>query len=183
MAIPFLVSPPCSDATLQARREWERFIETLGCAGQVTLVELASDRLSPDLTFTANAALICGSLAIVASSARPERHGSIRHALSQAGLATISPLHAHFEGASDALFDPTRPLCYGGYGWCTDRAALFQLQELVACRVMPLALVDERFFHLNMALCPLRTVTSSHTWGRSPRTRSSCCGMRSRPAT
>lgn len=30
-----------------------------------------------------------------------------------------------------------------------------RLHEVVGCRVLPLQLVDERFFHLNTALCPL----------------------------
>lgn len=50
-----------------------------------------------------------------------------------------------------------RPLCYAGYGWRSERSATLQLQEIVGCRVLPLLLVDERFFHLDMALCPLES--------------------------
>jgi len=46
-------------------------------------------------------------------------------------------------------------VCYVGYGWRTERGATLQLQEIVGCRVLPLLLVDERFYHLDTALCPL----------------------------
>jgi N-dimethylarginine dimethylaminohydrolase len=75
--------------------------------------------------------------------------------LSRLGLATTYLQQTYFEGAGDALFDRVRPLLYAGYGWRSERTATLQLQEIVGCRVLPLLLVDERFFHLSTALCPL----------------------------
>lgn len=157
MSQRFLVSPP-THFTLDAQRQWDRFIETLGCAGAVDFFRLEVTEHVPDLVFTANAALICGNLAIVSSFRRPERRrlqGTFRAALARAGLATTFLQQTYFEGAGDAMFDRVRPLCYAGYGWRSERNATLQLQEIVACRVLPLLLVDERFFHLDKALCPL----------------------------
>ena len=36
-----------------------------------------------------------------------------------------------------------------------ERSAILELQELVGCRILPLQLVDDRFSHLDAALCPL----------------------------
>jgi N-dimethylarginine dimethylaminohydrolase len=85
----FLVCPPTPSAFAgsDARRQSDRFIETLQCAGDVNLVEVPSRDDAPRLVFTARGALIVG--------------------------------------------------------------------KLVGCRVLPLMLVDERFPHLDMALCPL----------------------------
>ena len=94
------------DATPDAQRQWDRFIELAGCVGDV-------------------------------------------------GFATTFLQPTYFEGAGDALFDRVRPLLYAGYGWRTERGATMQLQEIVGCRVLPLLLVDERFYHLDTALCPL----------------------------
>jgi N-dimethylarginine dimethylaminohydrolase len=141
-----------------AQRQWDRFIETLGCAGAVEFVHLEANEHVPDLVFTANAGLICGNLAIVSSFRHPERRreqGIFRAALTRAGLATTFLQQTYFEGAGDAMFDRVRPLCYVGYGWRSERNATLQLQEIVGCRVVPLLLVDERFFHLDKALCPL----------------------------
>jgi N-dimethylarginine dimethylaminohydrolase len=156
----FLVCPPtsASQAPPDARRQWDRFIETLACAGNVSLVEIESRADIPDLVFTGNGALVCGYLAIVSTFRRPEHwpeQSIYRRALAGAGLATTYLRQTYFEGAGDALVDPARPICYAGYGWRTERSATLQLQEIVGWRVLPLMLVDERFFHLDMALCPL----------------------------
>jgi len=158
MPTRFLVSPPAHDAAPGARRQWDRFSETLRCAGDVELVEIDANETVPDLIFTGSAGLVCGKLAIVSSFRHPERRLEqtlYRAALARAGLATTYLRQTYFEGAGDALFDRVRPLCYAGYGWRTERSATLQLQEIVGARVLPLLLVDERFYHLDTALCPL----------------------------
>jgi N-dimethylarginine dimethylaminohydrolase len=146
------------DAAPGALRQWERFIETLSVAADVEIVTMEPNEHVPDLVFTANAALICGNLAILSSFRHPERRreqGFYRAMLAKAGFATTFLQQTYFEGAGDALFDRVRPLLYAGYGWRSERNATLQLQEFVSCRVLPLLLVDERFYHLDTALCPL----------------------------
>lgn len=146
------------DTTPDAIRQWERFVELLGCVGEIELVHVEPSAQTPDLIFTSNAALMCGNLAIVSSFRNAERRREqpvFRAALARAGYATTFLRQTYFEGAGDALFDRVRPLLYAGYGWRTERGATMQLQEIVSCRVLPLLLADERFFHLDLALCPL----------------------------
>ena len=146
------------DATPDATRQWERFVELLGCCGDVELIQVEPQSGTPDIVFTANAALMVGNLAIVSSFRHAERRREqpvYRAALARAGYATTFLRQTYFEGAGDALFDRVRPLLYAGYGWRTERGATLQLQEIVGCRVLPLLLVDERFYHLDTALCPL----------------------------
>ena len=145
-------------AAPEARRQWDRFIETLGVAGDVEIIEMGALQGLPDLVFTANAALITGNLAILASFRHPERRreqGEYRAMLTRAGFATTFLQQTFFEGAGDALFDRVRPQLYAGYGWRSERTAALQLSEIVGVRVIPLLLVDERFYHLDTALCPL----------------------------
>ena len=152
------MNPHVGDATPDAVRQWERLIELLGCVGDVELVEVEQHAQTPDLVFTANAALIMGNLAVLSSFRHAERRREqaiYRAALARAGFATTFLRQTYFEGAGDALFDRVRPLLYAGYGWRTERGATLQLQEIVGCRVLPLLLVDERFYHLDTALCPL----------------------------
>ncbi|HTD37485.1 MAG TPA: arginine deiminase-related protein [Candidatus Limnocylindrales bacterium] len=146
------------DAAPDALRQWERFAELVRCVTDVELIEVEPQAHMPDIVFTANAALIIGNLAIVSSFRHAERRREqpvYRAALARAGFATTFLRQTYFEGAGDALFDRVRPLLYAGYGWRTERSATLQLQEIVGCRVLPLLLVDERFYHLDMALCPL----------------------------
>jgi N-dimethylarginine dimethylaminohydrolase len=141
-----------------AIRQWERLMETFTVAGDVEIIGIEPSEHVPDLVFTANAALMCGNLAIVSSFRHPERRreqSTYRAALARLGFATTYLQQTYFEGAGDALFDRARPVLYAGYGWRSERNATLQLQEIVGCRVMPLLLVDERFYHLDTALCPL----------------------------
>jgi N-dimethylarginine dimethylaminohydrolase len=145
-------------STPDAARQWERLVETLQCAGDVEIVTLDPQPHVPDLVFTANAALISGKLAITSTFRHPQRRREQPHyraALARNGFATTSLQQTFFEGAGDALFDRVRPILYAGYGWRSERAAALQLGETLPVRTLPLLLVDERFYHLDTALCPL----------------------------
>jgi N-dimethylarginine dimethylaminohydrolase len=141
-----------------AYRQWERLVETLQCAGDVSIELVESRPNMPDLVFTANAALISGNLAIMSSFRHPERRREqdpYRRFLAQNGFATTFLQDVYFEGAGDALFDRVRPILYAGYGWRSERNATTQLAETLAVRTVPLHLVDDRFYHLDTCLCPL----------------------------
>jgi N-dimethylarginine dimethylaminohydrolase len=159
MSVRFLVCPPAAPALNgSSGRQWFRFVEMLQCAGDVELVAMRPRDGVPGLTFTSDAAFISGKLAILSSFRHAERRREqaiFREALAGAGFATTYLRETYFEGAGDVLLDRTRPMCYAGYGWRTERSAVLQLHEFLGCRVLPLLLVDARFFHVNMALCPL----------------------------
>ncbi len=144
--------------TPHAQRQWERLVETLSCAGDVHVEYVEAQPHVPDLVFTANAALISGGLAIMASFRHPERRreqNTYRAFLSRNGFATTFLHSTFFEGAGDALFDRRRPVLYAGFGWRSERLAASQISETLGVRTLPLLLVDERFYHLDTCLCPL----------------------------
>jgi N-dimethylarginine dimethylaminohydrolase len=144
--------------TPDAQRQWDRLVETLRCAGDVTIETIAPVPGLPDQVFTANAALVSGRLAIVSTFRHPQRRreqAPNRAWLARYGFGTTFLRQTFFEGAGDALFDRVRPHLYIGYGWRTERAAIAQLGETLGVRTLPLLLVDERFYHLDTALCPL----------------------------
>jgi N-dimethylarginine dimethylaminohydrolase len=145
-------------ATPDAQRQWDRLVETLQCAGDVTIETMAATPGLPDQVFTANAALISGRLAIVSTFRHPQRRreqAAHRSWLARYGFGTTFLHQTFFEGAGDALFDRVRPHLYAGYGWRSERPAIAQLGETLGVRALPLLLVDERFYHLDTALCPL----------------------------
>jgi N-dimethylarginine dimethylaminohydrolase len=144
--------------TPHAVRQWERLVETLQCAGNVAIELVEPAPGVPDLVFTANAALVSGSLAVMSSFRYPERRREqpyYRTSLVRSGLATTLLQGTYFEGAGDALFDRRRPVLYMGYGWRSDRHAAAQISETLGVRTIPLLLVDSRFYHLDTCLCPL----------------------------
>ncbi|MGA7747358.1 MAG: arginine deiminase-related protein [Candidatus Aquilonibacter sp.] len=145
-------------ATAQASRQWERLVALLLDEGRASIELIEPQAGLPDIVFTANAALISERLAIVSSFRYPERRPEeqrYRERLHSLGYATTALNGAFFEGAGDALFDRRLALIYFGYGWRSDHAAAPQLERLCATRVLPLRLVDPRFYHLDTALCPL----------------------------
>jgi N-dimethylarginine dimethylaminohydrolase len=151
-----------------AQRQWERLVALVLDVGGAHIELVEPQPSLPDIVFTANAALISDRLAIVSSFRHPERRSeerAYRERLSSLGYATTRLDDVFFEGAGDALFDRRLPLLYLGHGWRSDRAAAVQLERLCGTRVVPLRLVDPRFSHLDLALCPLR---SGHVMAHMP---------------
>ena len=65
------------------------------------------------------------------------------------------PEGVYFEGAGDALFDRRLPLLWMGHGHRTDDAAAAVIASRFDLDVVPLQLVNPRFYHLDTCLCPL----------------------------
>ena len=65
------------------------------------------------------------------------------------------PGNSTFEGEGDALFQPGAPLLWAGYGVRTSLFAYRFLSDILDIGIVPLRLVDERFYHLDMCFCPL----------------------------
>jgi N-dimethylarginine dimethylaminohydrolase len=116
----------------------------------------------PDLVFTANAGLIWRETVFLASFRHPARQGEtpLDDAWFRAqGFATVSlPVGMYFEGAGDALF--CGDTLFGGYLIRSDAPALHWLARQMGCRVIPLQLVDPRFYHLDTCFCPLDRETA-----------------------
>lgn len=139
-----------------ARRQWERFIEALTCAGNVRIERAELAGSADDLVLPAHAALISDGLAIISSSATPPCPDSRCLAwLRDHDFSAVSLAGAAFGGAGDALFDRRQPLLYLGIGRHTARPAAERLSEILGVRVLALELTDSRFERLDSALCPL----------------------------
>jgi N-dimethylarginine dimethylaminohydrolase len=111
----------------------------------------------PDLVFTANAALLCRNLAIPARFRPRERQGEepvFRQWFAEQGYRVCDlKAQASFEGAGDALF--CGDTLFAGYRIRSDIRALHELGEVLGCRVVPLELVQFRYYHLDTCFCPL----------------------------
>jgi len=114
----------------------------------------------PDMVFTANAGLIRGNIAVPSRFRHPERQGE--EPFFQAWFAENDfqireiPEGIAFEGEGDALFDgeDTR-LLWVAEGFRTDRESHSILEEYFGVEVVPLKLVDPRFYHLDTCFTPL----------------------------
>ena len=113
----------------------------------------------PDLVFTANAALVRGTTAVLSSFLHKERQGEepFNHQwLTENGFTVHTlPREVSFEGAGDALFDRSLDLLWFGHGVRSSIQALPYFERLLDIEVQPLALLQTRFYHLDTCFCPL----------------------------
>ena len=147
-----------------ALRQWRALRDTYRHLGFEVHVIPGQPQL-PDLVFTANQSFPVqrpdGSWIVVMSRMRswhrvPEvpfvqafyedRQAQVVHLTEEAGT---------FEGKGDCRWHPRRRLIYGGYGFRTRKSALKELADHVDLPVVPLQLIDPRFYHLDTCLAPL----------------------------
>jgi N-dimethylarginine dimethylaminohydrolase len=139
-----------------ARRQWQALYEALRGLG--VNVELLEPRPGlPDLVFTANAGLIfkerffssCFRYEVRARETPyfdawfADRGFTVEHL----------PEGTYFEGAGDALF--CGPILFAGYRIRSDVRGHQALGQAIGKRVLPVELVDPRFYHLDTCFCPL----------------------------
>ena len=111
----------------------------------------------PDLVFTANAGVVSGRRVVISRFRYPERrreepyfaqwfHGH--------GYEVVTLEESlYFEGAGDLLGFPDT--WFGGYRQRSDIRAFPKLSEIFQREIIPLELIDHRFYHLDTCFCPL----------------------------
>ena len=111
----------------------------------------------PDLVFTANAAMIFRQQALLSRFRHRQRQGEEaynRRWFAESGFEIVDvPENFSFEGAGDALF--CGDTLYAGYRMRSDAAGHQQIGRMLGCRVIPVELIDARYYHLDTCFCPL----------------------------
>jgi N-dimethylarginine dimethylaminohydrolase len=134
-------------------RALHRHIEAAGA--KVSLVEPVKGL--PDLVFTANAAMVLGRRAVLSHFRHSQRQGEephFRRNLESLGFEVLDvPEQFNFEGAGDALF--CGDTLYAGYRMRSDASGHQAIGKLLGVRVLPVELVDARYYHLDTCFCPL----------------------------
>lgn len=158
-----------------AVEQWRALYEHILAAGaRVSLLEPVQGL--PDLVFTANAAMIYGGtdfsssaadglksvprgkpIALLSRFRHRQRQGEEpynRKWFLEHGFDVLDvPENFSFEGAGDALF--CGDTLYAGSRMRSDAAGHQQVGRMLGCRVIPVELVDARYYHLDTCFCPL----------------------------
>ncbi len=112
----------------------------------------------PDLVFTANAGLVYGNRFIGSRFRHGVRQGESPYYedfMKAHGFDLVAlPLGSYFEGAGDALF--CGETLFAGYRFRSDARSHQWIGQALGVEVLPLELVDPRFYHLDTCFCPLR---------------------------
>jgi N-dimethylarginine dimethylaminohydrolase len=111
----------------------------------------------PDLVFTANAGLIWHNTFISSRFRYGVRQGESPHferwARAHGFHVRELPAGLMFEGAGDALF--CGESLFAGYRFRSDARSHHWVGDVLGVEVLPLELVDPRFYHLDTCFCPL----------------------------
>ena len=111
------------------------------------------------MVFTANAGLERNGIVAISSFFHPERQGEerwFRHWFQQAGYTLVDiPRATPFEGEGDALFSTDGRCLWAGYGPRTASSSHRALRDIFGIPVVPLHLIDPRFYHLDTCFAPL----------------------------
>lgn len=142
------------DAAL-ARRQWDDLVATLRGLGD-TIEFIDPDPRCPDMTFSGDGGLVVDRFFVPSNFRVPERRLEVGHYVdwfSARGftIADYDP-DIYFEGLGDVVFSGSRAVF--GHGVRSDRRSLDLLRRLVPDLdiLCEMQIVDNRFFHLAMAL-------------------------------
>ncbi|MBR0947959.1 MULTISPECIES: dimethylarginine dimethylaminohydrolase family protein [Bradyrhizobium] len=138
-----------------AHQQWSSFVAVLRALGD-TVDFVDPDPRCPDMTFSGDAGLVFDNIFVPSNFRVRERVLEVEHYTNwfRARGYTIRPLDQSiaFEGLGDVIFFGNRAIF--GHGVRSDLRSLDTLKELIPeLRILAhLKIVDDRFFHLAMAL-------------------------------
>ena len=141
----------------RATEQWHQLFRALTEVADVELVDPQPG--SPDMVFTANAGLERDGIVVLSSFFHCERQNEEQHfrrGFQMAGYTVIDiPRETPFEGEGDALFSADGSRLWAGYGPRTTRESHHLLARAWNIDVVPLHLIDPRFYHLDTCFAPL----------------------------
>ncbi|MFI5042329.1 MAG: dimethylargininase [Acidimicrobiales bacterium] len=157
----------------RALLQWRRIEDAYLCAGHdVNTVDPVEGL--PDMVFTANAAIVIGGRVLAARFRHPERSGEEAAYLAWFGrLGFAEVVRATYANEGEGDYLAMGSMILGGSGFRTDPRSHAEVSEFFDREVVPLELIDDRFYHLDTALAVLddRTVAywpgafSTHSQG------------------
>ena len=141
----------------RAVRQWRRLYAVLTTRVKIPVRLIRPAPGLPDLVFTANAGLVAGRTFIRSNFRHPERQGEeavFQRYFQQRRFRVVRlPRAFNFEGEGDALW-MGRALVLG-FRFRSDAGAHERLARMLRAEVLPVELVDKRFYHLDTCFCPL----------------------------
>jgi N-dimethylarginine dimethylaminohydrolase len=140
----------------KAKKQWQGLYDIL-CELGVTVELLKPQSGLPDLVFTANAGLVFGNR-FFSSQFRHDvrtRETPVFDAWFKDHKFIVEhlPEDMYFEGAGDALF--CGPTLFAGYRIRSDVHGHQYLAHVLGKQVLPVELINPRFYHLDTCFCPL----------------------------
>lgn len=141
----------------RARAQWHALMTVLEKDVGAGLEQMQPVPGLPDLVFTANAGVVVGRRAVPSRFRHPERQREEQYFerwfRDHGYEVTLLEEGLYFEGAGDLLGFPDT--WFGGYRQRSNIRAYARLSEIFGQEIIPVELVDSRFYHLDTCFCPL----------------------------
>lgn len=141
----------------RSRNQWQVLTRTLEEEVGVKVERMEPVPGLPDLVFTANAGIISEGKAVPSRFRHPERQREEEYFEQWFETRGYQVLKLeppfYFEGAGDLL--GFSDLWFAGYRQRSDIRASTQLAEIFQKEILPLELIDSKFYHLDTCFCPL----------------------------
>lgn len=149
------MDPSVAVDKVRARQQWNGLVATYRSLGHTVSVLDPVPGL-PDMVFTANGTLVVDGRALVASFTHPQRRDEADHHLAWV-RAHVDSTAVRATTANEAEGDllVVGDLILAGSGFRTDPAGHAHVAARFDRIVVPLELVDPRFYHLDVALAVL----------------------------
>lgn len=147
---------------LRAMRQWEELCAVYARLGHEVLAVPGGAGL-PDMVFAANGGVVVDGIAVGARFATPERAPEAalyRDHLRAVGVGTVHEPQYVNEGEGDLLV--ADDVILAGTGFRTDPRAHAEIATLTGREVVPLQLIDPRYYHLDTAACVLDATTIAY---------------------
>lgn len=137
-------------------RQWNALHTILTDAGAKVSTLTPVEGL-PDLVFTANAALIFRHRSVQSNFRHEQRQKeqpiNAKWFTENGFDVEYLPEEVAFEGAGDALF--CGDTLFAGYQIRSHALGHQEIGERLGCRVIPVPLIDDYYYHLDTCFCPL----------------------------
>jgi N-dimethylarginine dimethylaminohydrolase len=154
---PWMAGNVHASSRERAAHQWRRLYEALAEVAHIELIDPQPG--SPDMVFTANAGLAHNGIVALSSFFHRERQAEEQHFrrwFQDAGYTIRDiPRGTPFEGEGDALFSTDGTRLWAGHGPRTAAASHHYLSKTWNVDVVPLHLIDPRFYHLDTCFAPL----------------------------
>jgi N-dimethylarginine dimethylaminohydrolase len=145
-----------------AMRQWAQLRDIyLGLGHDVRIIDPAPGL--PDMVYAANGATVIKGTVLGARFRYPQRAAEADAYLEwfrDSGYDQVQEAEHINEGEGDILF--TGRVVLAGYGFRSDEAAADEIERVFGLPVLSLRLIDERFYHLDTALCVLDSDTAMY---------------------
>lgn len=146
-----------------AMEQWDNLYQTyLSLGYEIELIEPVEGL--PDMVFTANGGLVYKDKTVLPTFKHPERQPETP--VFKKWFENYSPNsqlltpNSYFEGEGDALFVGDK--LYGGYGFRSNKEEYEQIGNFLGVEVVPLELVDPRFYHFDTCFSVLDSETVAY---------------------